>query len=259
MSSGNSQKKLLLYYEEKKKMGAGKLVPVVYLKKGKRSSGSCVFMHRNVDTPQQQNLISYPKHKIIFKKIEIRQKFVHFLMIQNIFEKWFDSFVLRQASKVKNRADTSCDVIMVMNKVFLLSVSSMPVLSILFSFPLGKEAEDFGLGAWISWGKTKPLFLFFIPLFLLLFFQIWNVLWIVSCFSLGFDSIRPVVYRPHLGTVFVWVGVYPKENKNAHERKGENITTAPKYESLIQVLAGWLLLLLRFISRSTRKRRNAFL
>ena len=91
------------------------------------------------------------------------------------------------------------------------------------------------------------------------FFQIWNVLWIVSCSSLGFDSIRPVVYRPHLGTVFVWVGVYPKENKNAHERKGENITTAPKYESLIQVLAGWLLLLLRFISRSTRKRRNAFL
>ncbi len=182
-------------------------------------------------------------------------------MIQNFFEKWFDSFGLRKASKVKNRVDISCDVIMVMNKVFLLFVSSMPVLSILFSFPLGKEAEDFGLGAWISWGKTKPLFLFFIPLFLflLLFFQIWNVLWIVSCSSLGFDSIRPVVYRPHLGTVFVWVGVYPKENINAHERKGENITTAPKYESLIQVLVGWLLLLLRFISRSTRKKEKRVL
>jgi hypothetical protein len=68
-------------------------------------------------------------------------------MIQNFFEKWFDSFGLRKASKVKNRVDISCDVIMVMNKVFLLFVSSMPVLSILFSFPLGKEAEDFGLGA----------------------------------------------------------------------------------------------------------------
>lgn len=71
-------------------------------------------------------------------------------------------------------------------------------------------------------------------------FQIRNVLWIVSCSSLGFDSSRPVVYRPHLGTVFVWVGVYQKEkkkNKKARTNaKGENITTTPNTSLLYKFL-----------------------
>lgn len=181
-------------------------------------------------------------------------------MIQKFFDKWF-SFGLRKASKVKNWVDISCDVIMVMNKVFLLFVSSMPVLSCLVFFSTRERSWRFWLGGLNIVGQNKASLSFLYSPFPLSssFFQIWNVLWIVSCSSLGFDSIRPVVYRPHLGTVFVWVGVYPKENKNAHERKGENITTAPKYESLIQVLVGWLLLLLRFISRSTRKKEKRVL
>ena len=131
-------------------------------------------------------------------------------MIQNFFEKWFDSFGLRKASKVKNRVDISCDVIMVMNKVFLLFVSSMPVLSILFSFPLGKEAEDFGFGAWISWGKTKPLFLFFLPLFLFLLlfskFEMYYglsrvLLWGLTPFGLWF--IDPISGRFLCESVFI--------------------------------------------------------
>jgi hypothetical protein len=78
------------------------------------------------------------------------------------------------------------------------------------------------------------------------------LLWGLTLFGLWFID-------PISGRFFVLVGVYPKENKNAHERKGEKITTATKYESLIQVLAGWLLLLLRFISRSTRKKKKRVL
>jgi hypothetical protein len=41
-----------LYYEEKKKMGGRAIGSSRLPKKGKRFSGSCVFMQRNFDTPQ---------------------------------------------------------------------------------------------------------------------------------------------------------------------------------------------------------------
>lgn len=136
---------------------------------------------------------------------------LNIVIIPNKDEKWFDPFGLRTALKV--RVDISSHVIMVMDR-FFSPFSCLLCLSILFLF--FKRGIRVWLGGLDIVGAKQSLsfsslFHFFFPSSSS--FQIRNVLWIVSCSSLGFDSSWPVVYRPHLGTVFVWVGVYQKERK----------------------------------------------